>query len=175
MAHMLKKTEIMQSNKTKTEHSIQFLFHFADTGKKNFTPPFSGKYNSCTWIQISSVLKFASRDSDCITCRWVRVTRSPTKHTEALLFSNKYFADMTFHFKKGLLIKALTFVAGGSTSLWRCRAEPKWLFWGAPSWQWTEKGEEKEEKKGGKWIVEGMEWRMLEKGEEEYLTRLYFH
>lgn len=43
MAHMLKKTDIMQSNKTKTEHAIQFLFHFADTGKKKFHPTFFRK------------------------------------------------------------------------------------------------------------------------------------
>jgi len=36
------------------------------------------------------------------------------------------------------------------------------------------KGKESE-REGGKWIVEGMEWRMLGKGEEEYLTELYFH
>lgn len=29
--------------------------------------------------------------------------------------------------------------------------------------------------KGQKWIMEGMEWRMLEKGEGEYLTVLHFH
>lgn len=69
-------------------------------------------------------------------------------------------------------MKALTFEAAGSTSLWRWRAELKWLFWGAPSWQRMEKGEEQGEK-GGKWIVEGMEWTMLERGEGEYLTELY--
>lgn len=99
--------------------------------------------------------------------------QSPTKHTEELLLGNKYSADTKFCFKNGPSTKRLTFVAVGSTSLWRWRAELKWLFWGAPSWQWMKKGEEEEQRKGDKWIVEGMEWRMLEKG--EYLTELYFY
>lgn len=118
-------------------------------------------------------MKFTFRDSDRITCRCVKIIKSPTKHIE-LLFSKKSSADTTFHFRKGPSVKALTFVADGSTSLWRCRAELKWLFWGVPSWQWMKKGEE-EQRKEGQWIVEGMEWRMLEKGEGEYLTELYFY
>lgn len=45
-------------------------------------------------------------------------------------------------------MKALTFEAAGSTSLWRWRVELKWLFWGAPSWQRMEKGEGEEQRKG---------------------------
>lgn len=163
--------DITQTDKSKVELLIQFLLHWAETNKISPQIFKVKKNNCCTWVGINSVMKFTFRDSDRITCRWVKIIKSPTKHIE-LLFSKKSSTDTTFHFRKGPSIKALTFVADGSTSLWRCRAELKWLFWGVPSWQWMKKGEE-EQRKGGQWIVEGMEWRMLEKGEGEYLTELY--
>mgnify|MGYP001852449188 CR=1 FL=1 len=43
-----------------------------------------------------------------------------------------------------------------------------------PDSEWR-KEKDKDREKGGKWIVEGMEWTMLERGEGEYLTGLYFH
>lgn len=46
----------------------------------------------------------------------------------------------------------LTFEAAGSTSLWRCRAELKWLFGGCPSWQGMEDGDERGGRgEGGAW------------------------
>lgn len=65
----------------------------------------------------------------------------------------------------------LTFEAAGSTSLWRCRAELKWLFGGCPSWQGMEDGmnEVGEEKVG-----RGMMGKWSEKGEGQYLTAPYW-
>lgn len=133
----------------KTKWNFSYSSYYTLQIQKKSPPSFLKLNNNCcTWVGINSVLKFTFRDSDYITCRWVKITKFPTKNIEELLFSNKSSADTTFHFRNGPSIKALTFVADGSTSLWRWRAELKWLFWGVPSWQWMKKGEE-EQRKGG--------------------------
>ena len=66
----------------------------------------------------------------------------------------------------------LTFEAAGSTSLWRCRAELKWLFGGCPSWQGMEDGDER----GGR--GEGGAWddgEMVRKGRGTAFNRIYIY